>query len=624
MIGNTGNTQVILERVLRVAAIAIAILGLVDPVLTLPWRERPVVSVAVVDPDPHEMSVLPRGALSASDATALKARVIAALDDEFDVRDGLASEAAAVVLVGDGRSPSPSTASIVAPASADSGSPGIVAAAVVPSPTASGVRIVGIDAPRRAHISEAVPVTVQVEARGLGGRTSAIVAYADGLEVTRATHKWSAGADDRVEQATVNLAIPSLQVGPARFTISVIDGVDDSANADVGIEIHDRPLRVLFVNGRPSWATRFIERALDNDPRFSVSSATRVSRGVTATSASAPASLAASDPDSFHAIVIGAPELLTKAEAETLRAFVRVRGGLLIVAPDRLPDASSPVLDLLPARRFTERLLNEPAALTPLFGSEFAIPDALLPGADILLRLESAATGSPVIVGSPLGDGYAIVSGALDAWRYRDRAKDGFDRFWRDTISVRGATVPEPIEITLDPVVAAPDDPISVRVRVRSSHAPLATATIAARLTSFSAASPEPASDSTNAPIRLWPDARPSAYHGAINAPSRDGVYAVSVQLDGQAALSRAQFRVRHGTRIARPAWPGLEAFVEARRGLLVTSDRLDRLTRHLRESVRPASTRHARHPLRSAWWILPFAACLGGEWLLRRRRGER
>ncbi len=119
-----------------------------------------------------------------------------------------------------------------------------------------------------------------------------------------------------------------------------------------------------------------------------------------------------------------------------------------------------------------------------MFASEFAIPDALLPGAETLLRVAgSAAAGSPVIVGSPLGEGYAIVSGALDAWRYRDRAQDGFDRFWRDTISTRAAAVPEPVEITLDPVVAAPDAPITLQVRVRSSNAADATtATIAARL----------------------------------------------------------------------------------------------------------------------------------------------
>jgi hypothetical protein len=27
-------------------------------------------------------------------------------------------------------------------------------------------------------------------------------------------------------------------------------------------------------------------------------------------------------------------------------------------------------------------------------------------------------------------------------------------------------------------------------------------------------------------------------------------------------------------------------------------------------------------HPMRSAWWIIPFALALSGEWWLRRRRG--
>jgi hypothetical protein len=31
---------------------------------------------------------------------------------------------------------------------------------------------------------------------------------------------------------------------------------------------------------------------------------------------------------------------------------------------------------------------------------------------------------------------------------------------------------------------------------------------------------------------------------------------------------------------------------------------------------------RHSRetHPMRSPWWIVPFAACLSAEWWLRRR----
>jgi hypothetical protein len=29
-------------------------------------------------------------------------------------------------------------------------------------------------------------------------------------------------------------------------------------------------------------------------------------------------------------------------------------------------------------------------------------------------------------------------------------------------------------------------------------------------------------------------------------------------------------------------------------------------------------------HPMRAAWWMLPFAACLTAEWWLRRREGLR
>lgn len=89
-------------------------------------------------------------------------------------------------------------------------------------------------------------------------------------------------------------------------------------------------------------------------------------------------------------------------------------------------------------------------------------------------------------------------------------------------------------------------------------------------------------------------------------------------------ATGHALFLVAPGVRTTRPTWPGLQAFVEARGGLLVTADHLDILARHLRDTVRPADARRARHPLRSAWWIVPFVACLGGEWFLRRRRGER
>ena len=38
----------------------------------------------------------------------------------------------------------------------------------------------------------------------------------------------------------------------------------------------------------------------------------------------------------------------------------------------------------------------------------------------------------------------------------------------------------------------------------------------------------------------------------------------------------------------------------------------------------RPRVRRDRRHPMRSVWWLVPFVACLAGEWWLRRRAGAR
>ena len=46
----------------------------------------------------------------------------------------------------------------------------------------------------------------------------------------------------------------------------------------------------------------------------------------------------------------------------------------------------------------------------------------------------------------------------------------------------------------------------------------------------------------------------------------------------------------------------------------------LEPLTRHLSSLPRP-SRKTVIHPMRSPWWLAPFASCLCLEWLVRRRR---
>jgi hypothetical protein len=69
---------------------------------------------------------------------------------------------------------------------------------------------------------------------------------------------------------------------------------------------------------------------------------------------------------------------------------------------------------------------------------------------------------------------------------------------------------------------------------------------------------------------------------------------------------------------------PSLSMLAASHRGIDVTPDRVGELEQFVRNTVAAPPTRHLRHPMRSTWWILPFASCLSAEWWLRRRRGLR
>jgi hypothetical protein len=67
-----------------------------------------------------------------------------------------------------------------------------------------------------------------------------------------------------------------------------------------------------------------------------------------------------------------------------------------------------------------------------------------------------------------------------------------------------------------------------------------------------------------------------------------------------------------------------LAMLASSHRGIDVTPDHVVDLERFLRGAVTSPRTTVVRHPMRSTWWILPFAICLSAEWWLRRRGGLR
>jgi hypothetical protein len=761
------------ERALRGLAIVVALLGLVDPAISLPWRARPVVAIQVAAGANATADAARDGELS-----ALATRVRTRLAREFDVREvnpsptaGATHEAAATDASAAADSATPTNPSTTTSSSATTDAPaggyvliggdaypgdlslpaGIPLVAIRPATKSeAGVRILGVAAPSTLHVASQLHVAVSLAGRGQRGKSSTIVLRADDLELARATHAWT--QDD--ERGTVTLDAAPLRTGVTRFSIALAApstasaapaqitssapatppasatpaaaaapstsapsaassgpaaplapgasspelpaasaSAAGTARVDFGVDVTDRPLRVLFVDARPSWATRFIRLALEADARFRVDSLAQVSRGLSARTVDAPprVTLAAITP--FDVVIAGASDLLSATDVDALRTFARARGGLIVFAPDRLPQG--PFVSLLPADRFDERLLDAPQAVAPeaalsadarLLASEFALPHTLHAGARTLARLATGGATHAAIVTSPLGDGQVIFAGALDAWRYRDRDQQGFDRLWRQLIATFGADAPAPIEITLDPLVSRPGTPITIRARWRrdlltnsaaasTANASPATATATASATagaattapmtvraSFSPALAQPAParpalarttgantkadarpalPSASVPsaaggesIRLWPGDQPGEFRGALNAPARAGVYAMSLDADAPSTHATAVALVLSDVPPASASWDGLRAAVESRGGVAVTEDEIDRAIAQLRRQLAGHASGAAsgaaggspdapRHPWRSAWWIVPFAGCLGGEWLLRRRRGE-
>jgi hypothetical protein len=125
-------------------------------------------------------------------------------------------------------------------------------------------------------------------------------------------------------------------------------------------------------------------------------------------------------------------------------------------------------------------------------------------------------------------------------------------------------------------------------------------------------------------PLRLWPEPAHGSFSGSVvAAPSaREQARTVTVSLAGADLGGEACLLPDDTPREA--AGPPLALLAQSHGGVNVTVDDLATLERDVRRTVLTQTVPTIRHPMRAAWWMIPFAACLSGEWWLRRRAGRR
>lgn len=554
--------------VLRSAAIVIAVAALIDPVFTVQRPIRPaLVLLDLLHDGDHRIAQRLR---------EIDPNVIVRTPVGHRIPCGTGERCVAAV---DGSQDADVPADLDAPFS-------VIIVKPAPRPNIA-IRSAAVSA--NQHASAAGAASVMIANDGDGNRRASVRVTDGEAVIGTMAVELKAG-----EITTVDVPWWPIAPGARVLRIAAIaDGADGAAfdNAiDVPVTVENGRMRVLVFDPRPSWSSTFVRRALEDDPRFLVDHRARVAPAISAGTATGRLDVAALD--RVAVVVVGAPDALTAPDVELLDRFVRIRGGGVVLLPERMP--SGPARPLFTGE-WVEQLRGEPEGVGALRATELLRPRAMAFGSVAI---------SPVIVATPAGNGRIVISGAMDAWRYRDaEAEPGaFDRFWT-SLAAEMAELGEQVRIEIDAPLAAPGSrvPFTVRYRAMSMPAMLEAAAVAR-------------CDGAHA-IRLWPSGL-GTFRGELPVGAESCAVDVAIDHVIQTASVAVAERPARGvaatiTKLARAA--------RVSGGAVTDEDNLQPI-RDWNEIDRDAAAAASWFPMRSPWWLVPFVACVSIEWWLRRR----
>lgn len=564
---------------LRTIAVTIGVAAMIDPAMTL---SRPA---------PHRVVV---ARLAATDVTAAETAIRSALPDaQVSVRSVAngrvpCAPGEACVMVADG--------SIAAEIPDDADGPVSLIRAALPA--GPNLTLQSVVASRTQSTAGSGRVRVALSGTGMAGRRTELRVTDGAATVGSAVHEWKADGE-----ASVDVPWWPLGDGARALRVAALP-FDGEATAidnalDVGVTVSSARAPVLVFDVRPSWASTFVRRALEDDPRFQVEHRAALAPSLAA--GTAGGRLDAATLDAVAVAVIGGPDSLSAGDVTLLERFVRERGGTLILVPDR--EVTGAAARLI-AGRWTEHLEPSPSPAGPLRASETLRLAAASPFDVVLATVKDR----PAIVLSPSGNGRVVVSGAMDAWRYRDADGGGFDRFWRSLV-MESAAAGAAVRVEMARPIAAPGTRVPFVVR----HHRMAIATASA-MRAWAACGDRPAQS-----IRLWPQAEPGVFAGVVSTEA-GGPCEVRVSVDA-AAPGIAGLAVTTGnTASVTAVMSQLEREATRTGGIVGDANAVAAALAATAEG----RVQTAVWPMRSPWWMSPFVACLGLEWWLRRRAGLR
>ncbi|MSR18224.1 MAG: hypothetical protein EXS00_03485 [Phycisphaerales bacterium] len=365
----------------------------------------------------------------------------------------------------------------------------------------SDISVEWVTAPERAFVRDDIPMNARITKRGLAAGTGVTVELVDestGVVVDRT----NIGPEEFSDDVANAPLIARTQIdGDAHWKVRVSSSAEDVAPSnntrEVVVEMIDRPIRVLYLDGYPRWEYRYLKNLLVREPSIDSSIMLLSADREFAQEGDTPLQRlpqGAEELTPFDVIIIGdlPASYLSATQAEAIREAVSKRGiGLLWIAGSRSTPSTwrgSALEDLLPMTppyeldRLQEAVWAHPTELAKRLGAlrlsdthDPYWPTTLLPGGapwaqlswvqqidsgnlkptvEVLVDSEiGSAQSSPVVTTMRYGAGHSIYVATDETWRWRNGIGESLqERFWISLIrllarpTVEGGSAPVRLE----------------------------------------------------------------------------------------------------------------------------------------------------------------------------------
>ena len=419
--------------------------------------------------------------------------------------------------------------------------------------------------------------------------------------------------------------------------------------------------KVLILDGRPRWETRYLRNAFERDEQWQVNT---IIVGPRTEEMALPRGESDGQfpPDrdalfEYDLVIFGEvpPTLFSEHELRWLREFVEIRGGGMVFIDGHrgtlreLPEET--LAGLIPVEWLPESLASKPQSLrltergateTALrlipddqqnrrFWTELPAPHTIvgasaLPDTETLVEVQRNGQSMPAIVTRQFGAGRVLYFSFDETWRWRYKSADVWhQRFWNQ---IAKFVMPKPFAISDDfvsidtgSVSYSAGETVDVRVRILG---------LDGRPTSEASADALFWKDSElAATVALSPDPNvPGVYYGR-SAPLPEGEYEVSIRAAGytdSALKARSEFVVlapETGEMVDTAINESLlQQMAGVSGGVALREEEIGQLA----ELLSPLSSGRiveTETPIwQSYWWFGVMILLLTIEWILRKRAG--